>query len=54
MGKTQMSKRAREARKAAVFCGMPGNTGHPSHIRQRDRQAVKKNWERKYERDRLR
>jgi hypothetical protein len=53
MGKTQRSKRARAARKAAVFCGMRGNTGHPSHIRKRDGRAVKRLWERKYERDRL-
>lgn len=51
MGKTQRSKRAREARKAAVFCGLRGNTGRPSHIRAKDGQAVKKYWERRYERD---
>ena len=54
MGKTQRRKRAREAQKTAVFYRMRGNTGHPSHIRQGDGQAVKRYWEMNYERDRLR
>lgn len=47
MGRVQKSKRAREARKAALFAGLRGNTGHPSHIRQKDGKAVARLWERR-------
>jgi len=36
MGKTQRSKRARAARRAAMWAGLRGNTGHPSHLAKRD------------------
>lgn len=39
MGRTQMSKRARAARRAAVWAGLRGNTGHPSHIHKKDHGA---------------
>ena len=48
MAKVQKSKRARKARKAAVFAGLRPNTGHPSHIRQRDGRAVVLLLERRY------
>ncbi|MFH1629611.1 MAG: hypothetical protein ABIE47_12925 [Pseudomonadota bacterium] len=48
MGKTQKSKRAREARKAAVFAGLRPNTGHPSHLKDRNLRAAARLWERRY------
>jgi len=48
MGKVQKSKQARKARRAAVFAGLRPNTGHPSHIRQKDGQAVARLLERRY------
>lgn len=48
MGKSQRSKRAREALKEAVYAGLRRNTGHPSHIRKKDSQSVARLWERRF------
>ncbi len=48
MGKVQKSKQARGARKAAVFAGLRPNTGHSSHLRQKDGRAVARLLERRY------
>jgi|GEM_PF-6839169 len=39
MAKAQMSKRAREARRAAKWAGLRRNTGHPSHLHKGDGRA---------------
>lgn len=41
MGKTQRSKRARQARKEAGFAGMWRNMGHPSHVSRNMKSAAR-------------
>ncbi len=48
--KVQKSKQARKAQKEAVFAGLRRNTGHPSHIHQKDGKAAVRLLERRYTR----
>jgi hypothetical protein len=43
MGKQQMSKRSRKARKQAKSAELPRNLGHPSHTSLKKRRIGKRN-----------